>query len=395
MAATRMHWNEDSLSPEPLWTTVPDITVIEAISRCHLLPSTDTSTWGLTVTFLGEGSFNKAYTIDVTTTSLVESYVFRAALPIEPGDKVRNEVATLDYIKRHTSIPVPAVIAYDSSSENALGFEWILMEKIPGITLRDIWTSLSDTSKVAVTCEIAGYALQIRENCTFYEIGGLYHDVEGGFILGPIVNQFVFLGARRQLLSRRNRGPYHHDSDLVRALIDIQIADVQLVNTIPSDDPNFDKDVFDDGPSILHAMQELGSLVPLMFPKDAKSEPYRTVLMHPDLSLNNIMIDSDTLKITGIIDWECTNASPQWQHPYPRFLTGPEVEEEADRVEPGDTDRLRNNLWDNWEKMQLRAVFDEVAGPLVEGPLALLKREFLGRLAFAEQSQILCGALGK
>lgn len=80
------------------------------------------------------------------------------------------------------------------------------------------------------------------------------------------------------------------------------------------------------------------------------------------------MIDFDTLKVTGIIDWECMNASPQWEHPYPRFLTGPEVEEEADRVEPGDTDRLRNNLWDNWEKMQLRAVFDEVAEPLVEAP---------------------------
>ena len=92
-------------------------------SRRHLLPSTDTSTWGLTVTFIGERSFNKAYTIDITTTSLVESYVFRAALPIEPGDKVRNEVATLDYIKQRTSIPVPVVIAYNSSSENALGFE--------------------------------------------------------------------------------------------------------------------------------------------------------------------------------------------------------------------------------------------------------------------------------
>jgi len=134
-------------------------------------------------------------------------------------------------------------------------------------------------------------------------------------------------------------------------------------------------------------MQELGSLVSLMFPKDAKNEPYHTVLMHPDLSLNNIMIDSDTLKITGIIDWECTNASPQWEHPYPRFLTGSEVEEEAVRVESGDTDRLWNSHWDNWEKMQLRAVFDEVAGPPVEGPLALLKREFLGRLAFAERSQ--------
>jgi len=83
----------------------------------------------------------------------------------------------------------------------------------------------------------------MRENCAFHEIGGLCHDVEGGFTLGPIVKQIVFLGARRQL-SCRNRGPFHLDGDFVRALVDIQIADVQLVNTIPSDDPNFDKDVF-------------------------------------------------------------------------------------------------------------------------------------------------------
>jgi hypothetical protein len=265
MTLTRMHWNGDSLYPQPVWTVVPDISVIEAISRHYLRPSVDISTWEFTGTFLGEGSYNKAHTVDVKTTSLVKSYVFRATLPIEPGDKVRNEVATLDYIKQHTSIPVPTVIAYDSSSKNALGFEWILMEKIPGTTLRNIWSSLSDASKVAITREIASYTLQIRENCVFHEIGGLYHDVERGFTMGPIVTQFAFLSARRLLLSR-NRGPYHHDRDFMQALVDIQIADVHLVNTMPSDDPNFDKYVFDDGPDIRHAMQELTSLVPLIFP---------------------------------------------------------------------------------------------------------------------------------
>jgi hypothetical protein len=114
-----------------------------------------------------------------------------------------------------------------------------------------------------------------------------------------------------------------------------------------------------------------------MFPRDEKNEPLHTALLHPDLSLNNIMVDPNTLNITGIIDWECTNASPKWQDTYPEFLTGPDVEKEPDRVEPGDTDPLRNERWDNWEKMQLRRVFDEVAGPPIEEPLAKLKREFI------------------
>ena len=46
-------------------------------------------------------------------------------------------------------------------------------------------------------------------------------------------------------------------------------------------------------------------------PETKKNEPLHTTLLHPDLSLNNIMVDPNTLKITGIIDWECTNASPR------------------------------------------------------------------------------------
>ena len=265
----------------------------------------------VTVKFLAEGAFNKAYTINTKTTSdaTVKSYIFRATLPVEPGDKVRNEVATLDYVKQWTKIPVPAVIAYDSSSENDLGFEWILMEKIPGVPLQDIWRRLSDSSKEAITREIASYVLQIRENCDFHEIGGIYHDSDAEFTVGPIVAQSMFMNGRRQLIPR-HRGPYDHYSDYARALVDVQIADVHFLKTMPSNDPNFDEDLLEDGPDILHAMEGLLSLIPTIFPRNEKNdEPLCTTLLHPDLSLDNIMVDPNTLKVTGIIDWECTNAS--------------------------------------------------------------------------------------
>lgn len=172
-----MDWQVGPTYTAPRWMVVPDISDIEAISRHHLFPNTDSSSAEeLTVTFLAEGSFNKTYTVDTKTKSLVKSYVFRVSLPVEPGDKVLNEVATLDYVKRHTKLPVPTVIAHDSSSNNVLGFEWILMEKIPGVPLSDIWSRLSYISKEAITREIAGYVFQLRNICVFNEIGGLYHD---------------------------------------------------------------------------------------------------------------------------------------------------------------------------------------------------------------------------
>ena len=118
------------------------------------------------------------------------------------------------------------------------------MENFLGAPLRGIWPRLSDASKVAITREIASYTLQICRNYIFHEIGGLYHGSDAEFIVGPIVTQPMFMNGSRQLISR-NPGPYHHDSDHARALIDVQITDVHFLNTIPSDDPNFDEDLFE------------------------------------------------------------------------------------------------------------------------------------------------------
>ena len=199
------------------------------------------------------------------------------------------------------------------------------------------------------------------------------------------------MNGRRQLLLR-DRGPYHHYSDFVRALIDVQIADIHRLETMSSNDPNFNEYLLEDGLAILRVMDKLLSLSFRRSFREAKRKgSIVSALLHPDLSLSNIMIDPNTLEITGIIDWECTNASPLWQHAYPHFLTvaGPKVEKVPPRVEPGDTDEVRNEHCDDWEKMQLRAVFDEVVEPLAEEPLSRLKSEFMCSLDTAEISQVM------
>ena len=66
----------------------------------------------------------------------------------------------------------------------------------------------------------------------------------------------MFMNGRRQLLLR-DRGPYHHYSDFVRALIDVQIADIHLLETMSSNDPNFNEYLLEDGLAILRVMDEL------------------------------------------------------------------------------------------------------------------------------------------
>ncbi|KIM49734.1 hypothetical protein M413DRAFT_6641 [Hebeloma cylindrosporum] len=147
------------------------------------------------------------------------------------------------------------------------------------------WSRLSDPSKAAITREIASYVMQMRKDCVLHKIGALYHDSDGEVTIGPIVTQLMFMNGRRQSISR-NRGPYRHDTDYVRAPIDVQIADVHFLNAMPSDDPNFNEGVFEDDPD---TRWRASSLIPMTFAQGEKNAPFRTTLLHPHLSLDNTL----------------------------------------------------------------------------------------------------------
>lgn len=117
---------------EPIWTELPNISVVQDLAAQHL-PQTFTD---IAVTFFAEGAFNKLYSI--CSPHHPQHYIMRITLPVEPFFKTESECATIAYIRKYTSIPIPKVIAYDSSSENPLGFEWMLYEKIEGVPLSDV-----------------------------------------------------------------------------------------------------------------------------------------------------------------------------------------------------------------------------------------------------------------
>ncbi|KAL6366020.1 hypothetical protein LRP88_00113 [Fusarium phalaenopsidis] len=80
----------------------------------------------------------------------------------------------------------------------------------------------------------------------------------------------------------------------------------------------------------LKVAKMLLDLLPDIFPK-VLNPPERTVLLHDDLSLSNILVDDDGA-ITAILDWECVSAVPIWATTHmPQFLVGVDHEEEPDR----------------------------------------------------------------
>ena len=150
---------------QPPWTVEPSIVAIETLSRQHLQLAEDAR---CTVTFHTQGGSNKLYKVDTElTTSLM-----RVALPVDPHRKTASEVATMEFLRLNTDIPVQKIIAHDSSNENVLGFEWILMEFIAGQSLHSAWRKMPMTKKELLVKQLALYQSQLFEH-KFDSIGNL------------------------------------------------------------------------------------------------------------------------------------------------------------------------------------------------------------------------------
>jgi hypothetical protein len=71
-----------------------------------------------------------------------EYWVVRIRLPPRPRPRpsfsrkgqaeMESEIATMNYIKQNTSIPLPTVYGFDLDQDNTVGAEYVFMEALPG-----------------------------------------------------------------------------------------------------------------------------------------------------------------------------------------------------------------------------------------------------------------------
>ncbi|KAF7541830.1 hypothetical protein G7054_g324 [Neopestalotiopsis clavispora] len=161
---SRPYWNSS-----PIWPSEPDVTVIKEIIASVLPENTD----DFSIEFLAEGARHKVY--DVFHQSWSKAYLFRIAVPLDPRLKMESEMATLTLLNQRTTIPVPKPIAWSSSGGGKLGYEWALVEKIPGVQLASVWYQLPWEKKVEITEAMAGFLVQLwAPHMRFGKIGSLY-----------------------------------------------------------------------------------------------------------------------------------------------------------------------------------------------------------------------------
>lgn len=111
------------------------------------------------------------------------SCIVRFSRTEECVERARGALDTMRYVREHTDLPVPRVYLADLDPGNAVGAQFVLMQRMPGRHLFKFWHTLDTDSKKHVVGQIAR-ALGQLASLKFDRIGWLGSDGQVGPIHG-------------------------------------------------------------------------------------------------------------------------------------------------------------------------------------------------------------------
>ena len=375
-----LDWVQKTFGLEPRWTIEPNIEAVESLARKHLELTKSAS---CKVDLYAQGGFNKIYRICTEE----DNFLMRVSLPVDPYYKVMSEVATIQLVRKNTGMPVPKIFAFDASNKNELGFEWILMEMMPGQPLRSHWRELTLGAKQDLVRSVAMYLGRLFRS-QFHGIGNIFEkpklpvpkgplkiasttgiEDDLDFVLGRIVSLEFFWGDH--LARDFPRGPFAKSCDWLSARLAFTLDDQERILKVSDDE-----DDVEEAENVRSLATRLVKLMPQVFPSYDPLIELSTIF-HDDLSWQNILVN-DSGRLVAIIDWECVSALPLWKScQVPAFLEGRERDEEplrdsysADETKDMSGNELSESSLDNggvnslywehlleYERTHLRQVF--------------------------------------
>ncbi|KAJ6505839.1 kinase-like domain-containing protein [Mycena vitilis] len=220
-----------------------------------------------------------------------------------------SEVATLRYVKKQTTIPVPEVYHAVSTADNPVGARYMLMQRIHGQSLIAPWERSSPEGRRKIMTRLADFQAQLLA-LTFPIIGCL---VDDNGTVGPLGLSCTY----PFMLTKNNRGPFASSKDFLLAHVH---AELDLLTIHPAEwteqrlkwggcNGGFD-DVSRE--SAITWLQLLLDGIKAL-PTDQLAPTETFVLFHNDFNSGNILVSwSDPTEVVGILDWEGSRISPLW-----------------------------------------------------------------------------------
>ncbi|KAI8941205.1 hypothetical protein NX059_002443 [Plenodomus lindquistii] len=220
----------------------------------------------------------------------------------------------MDFVRAH-GIATPRVLGC-SVGENSIGSEYMLMEKLSGRTIGDVWFELSEQQRLQVLHDFVELEAKLL-NIQLPASGSIYyaHDLglethrvnipglDERFCVGPYTGLRWWHGQRANL--EVGRGPH---VDAIRALgapAEKELAWIKQHGKprYPSHRQHREAFQYQKQDPRVHAesLESYLHVAPYLVPTDPELKA--PVLRHPDVQPNNIFVSED-YKVTELIDWQ-------------------------------------------------------------------------------------------
>jgi aminoglycoside phosphotransferase (APT) family kinase protein len=200
-------------------------------------------------------------------------------------EEIKSEIATLAFIRRYSSIPVPEVMGWNVSKGNKVGGVYVFMSVLPGREL-SILPCVPEEMKPRVYRAVAKVMLEMSRLPRWREIGSIYQMNEE-FSISSLTYGFPGLPRLEPAVSARQ----YYDTR-ARMFLNRKIAE-------------WDPDV------ITLAWLYREAIPHFIKPDSQLSKLEGFPLWHADFSNCNLLFD-DEYNITGVIDWSNAQSAP-WE----------------------------------------------------------------------------------
>ncbi|KZS94262.1 hypothetical protein SISNIDRAFT_63460 [Sistotremastrum niveocremeum HHB9708] len=257
----------------------------------------------------GREELRKNYAVKLADQSTVIARVASSGVP--PG-VLESEVATLDFLRNHTTIPTPRVLYTDLKGSDELG-PFILIEKIKGTHLASVWKTLAPFEQDLVVTQLARWVVETFK-LRFDSIGSLYLKPEspGEVIVGPIIEAPFYVDGRAQL--PLDRGPFSSAKAYLSACTQREL-DASRVTLAQNMSEGYQREYEEGRLNIERSMSLLQSLIDRcggLDSDDPEFAPFSLDLR--ELGLKNLTVETDNLsKIISVADIHSFSTQPLWK----------------------------------------------------------------------------------
>ncbi|EXJ82365.1 hypothetical protein A1O3_06178 [Capronia epimyces CBS 606.96] len=236
---------------------------------------------------------------------------------------IASEVATLDLV-RANGVPVPKVLGYSTDTDNPVGTEFMIMEKLPGRPVGDMWFELSEHQRLklisgVVQTEVKLFKTDLPAYGSVYYERDLPADVprtvitpssgNEGLCIGPHVGLRWWYKERDSI--RVDRGPHSSPLQVLSCVAAKELAWLKAFGRprLPFERAyrecmNYQKSQPEEH---IESLEKYLMIAPYLVSQEARF--HRPILRHPDLQPNNIFV-SKSLDIVGIVDWQHCSILP-------------------------------------------------------------------------------------